>query len=322
MEIISAEMIYTALAVIFLLLLVFLAGRHCVLRYDTTIDKFIEFNNNIMVITNDEEIIKVNGAGLNFFGYSTLEAFKKDHKYIHKLFEEVALSDKDRFAIEPKWVTKIDSHREIKVKMNYQLNTNSRIEQYFYLRVSEIKSHKYLLTFSNITSLEKEKNDIQEEAEHDPLTRIYNRLKFNKIFNEMYYRADTFGEGFSVILMDIDHFKQINDNEGHTIGDRVLSELATLVRLELRKNDVFARWGGEEFIILTRFLSAKEAHQFSERLRKVVEQYRFSFVNRQVTCSFGITQFRKGDTQSDIFKRADDALYRAKDQGRNQVVLK
>ncbi|MCH9740971.1 MAG: GGDEF domain-containing protein, partial [Epsilonproteobacteria bacterium] len=126
---------------------------------------------------------------------------------------------------------------------------------------------------------------------------------------------------FSIILFDIDYFKCINDTYGHNAGDKVLVELARLVNLGLRESDIFARWGGEEFVILSRYSTAHQAQLLASRLRKDIESYSFDIV-KKMTCSFGVTQFKADDSKAQLFNRVDDALYEAKDNGRNQVVLK
>jgi len=311
-----------------LLLLVYIIARHCILRYNNTLDKFMDYSNSIMVLTDKEEILKVNRAGLNFFGFRTLEEMLQNHKHIIKFFEEVTEKVTDKKVIHGKrWVVDVakKGHQDIKVKMKpfgYCNDSSSSLEQYFNLRVNSVASGRYLLTFDNVTGLVREKDSIKEKAEHDPLTGVFNRLKFDDLFDEMFGRAMHFNETFSIVLFDIDHFKQINDSYGHTVGDSVLRELARLVRLQLRKNDLLARWGGEEFIILSRLTTDIQAKQLADRLRKVIESYRFDHLQTKVTCSFGVTQYYAEDKESDIFERADKALYDAKKRGRNRVVVR
>ncbi len=158
------------------------------------------------------------------------------------------------------------------------------------------------------------------------LTNIYSRVKFNEIFPKYINNATQRNEIFSIIIFDIDHFKSINDKYGHSIGDRVLIELTSLVKSVLkdknmRKNSVLSRWGGEEFIILLQFATKDEAKRVAETLRKEIREFKFPEVGK-VTCSFGVTQFKSTDTQTEIFHRADEALYDAKENGRDRVVVK
>ncbi|HHB93939.1 MAG TPA: GGDEF domain-containing protein, partial [Campylobacterales bacterium] len=139
-------------------------------------------------------------------------------------------------------------------------------------------------------------------------------------------RYDRFNETFSIILFDIDHFKLINDTQGHNIGDRVLIELTSTVKqklkeLKIRNTTLFSRWGGEEFVILVQFRKKEEAGKMANIIRKDISEYPFIKAIR-VTCSFGVTEVKSKDTQVDIFHRVDEALYEAKEKGRNQVVIK
>ncbi|HHH19265.1 MAG TPA: GGDEF domain-containing protein [Campylobacterales bacterium] len=310
-----------------LLVLIVLIARHCIYRYNYAIDRFMELTNNIMVITDKEEILKVNHTGLNFFGFRTIEEMKQDHKYIAKFFEEVQENITEPKVIHGKrWVVDVTQKniQDIKIKMkqfDYCEDPSSVLEQYFNLRVSRISPNRYFLTFNNVTGLVREKVSIQARADHDTLTGIYNRLKFNELFGEMLGRGMHFDENFSVILFDIDHFKSINDEKGHAVGDSVLRELARLVKLQMRKNDVLARWGGEEFVILSRFTTDVQAKRFADRLRKEIQNYHFDHMDRAITCSFGVTQYESRDDSNTIFERADKALYEAKKQGRNRVIL-
>ena len=119
-------------------------------------------------------------------------------------------------------------------------------------------------------------------------------------------------------MFDIDHFKQINDGYGHQIGDAVLAELASLVKKNIRGYDFIARFGGEEFMIISNNISLKGAIEFAEKLRKKIEYAEFP-EKIKVRCSFGVTAFKRGDTAESAIKRADEAMYKAKENGRNRV---
>lgn len=123
----------------------------------------------------------------------------------------------------------------------------------------------------------------------------------------------------SVVLVDIDHFKAINDEHGHVIGDEVLIEVANLISKYCRSFHDFGRWGGEEFLVILPNSNLQDAHTFAERIRRRMETYEFCV--GQVTASFGVAQFCEGDTLTSLLKRADDALYRSKQLGRNRVEL-
>jgi diguanylate cyclase (GGDEF)-like protein len=157
-------------------------------------------------------------------------------------------------------------------------------------------------------------------AETDKLTGAYNRMKFDSLLMHEFGRAERYKTPLSLIMFDFDHFKRINDTFGHNAGDTVLVETARIVRETVRDVDFFARWGGEEFMVLTPGVDINGAQETAERLRKIIEGHEFENVGR-VTASFGVTRSSEKDTPDDFCKRADEALYMAKERGRNMVVV-
>ena len=168
----------------------------------------------------------------------------------------------------------------------------------------------------------KARQKIEKELVHlatiDPLTLIPNRRKFNDVLQYELTRDSRYKNKLSLIYCDLDHFKLINDGYGHKIGDDALKEFAELVCSNIRKTDIFARWGGEEFVLLLPETDISTALHTAEKLRMKTEEYDFSHVET-MTVSFGVTQFIDGDDETTFIKRADDALYMAKKNGRNRV---
>jgi diguanylate cyclase (GGDEF)-like protein len=162
----------------------------------------------------------------------------------------------------------------------------------------------------------------KELSEIDPLTRLYNRRYFfNKAAVEL-ARSIRYEHELSLIIVDADHFKKINDTYGHIIGDHVLVTLANIFRETLRPSDIPCRFGGEEFCILLPETGLIEAHQAAERLRSSIGSTIFEIDGLCLTCSFGIATLKKTDTEiSKLVSRADEALYKAKNSGRNTIVL-
>ena len=169
-------------------------------------------------------------------------------------------------------------------------------------------------------ALQSANGELQRLATTDRLTGIWNRAYFEEVAAQETARAARYGEPLSLLLFDIDLFKAINDTHGHLIGDQVLIELIRRVGEHLRANDVLARWGGEEFVIMLPHCAAAEALRVAEKLRALVQAQTFAPVG-QVTASFGVADFRPTDNLDTWLKRADDALYAAKAAGRNQVCL-
>ncbi len=155
----------------------------------------------------------------------------------------------------------------------------------------------------------------------DPLTGLNNRRKLEENLLMLVKQASRYSRHFSLVVMDVDHFKSINDSFGHDFGDEVLLAIAKLLKEQVREADMVGRWGGEEFMILCPETELGGAVRLSENIRQCLEALQLSS-GLTITASFGVAQWKKGDTHKDIFKRADEALYVAKSQGRNQVVDK
>jgi diguanylate cyclase (GGDEF)-like protein len=168
-------------------------------------------------------------------------------------------------------------------------------------------------------SLIKKNAQIEHLASRDPLTNLYNRYKFSKLF-ELSHQSMVEREGMmSLVMVDVDFFKKINDTYGHGVGDKVLVNISELFLSLLRDEDIVCRWGGEEFVILLPSANLKDALSLAEKLRGRIEMMEIETVHK-VTASFGVTQVRVDDDLKSAVDRADSALYRAKNAGRNCVV--
>jgi len=164
---------------------------------------------------------------------------------------------------------------------------------------------------------------LQKVATTDPLTGIANRRVFIDQAAVEMARSSRSGVPLSLVMMDIDRFKEINDSYGHQIGDEVLKEIASRAKDELRGSDLLGRYGGEEFVTLLPDTTKEQAGQLAERLRKIIEAKSFGFdgVELKITASFGVAEFGgDGSTYEDMINIADQRLYKAKRDGRNQVV--
>lgn len=147
----------------------------------------------------------------------------------------------------------------------------------------------------------------------DSLTRIYNRKKITEILVDEHHKVIHNSNKLSVILMDVDHFKLVNDNYGHQVGDLILFEVAHLMKDSLHATEHVGRWGGEEFLIVSPNTSLQVAYSLAERIRLKIYNYSFP-LSYQLTCSFGVTEFIKNDKIEHMIKRADVALYKAKEK--------
>lgn len=177
----------------------------------------------------------------------------------------------------------------------------------------------YVSTGKDVTERVEMENKLAQLASTDPLTGLYNRRSLGEFLAAEMIRVTRYPSPMSLIIFDIDHFKSINDLFGHDVGDDVLRDIAKVIQCNIRKTDIFARWGGEEFIILSPETTGDHAENLAEKLRNAVENYDFA-LPKKITVSFGVAEYISGETSEQMIKRADKAMYQAKENGRNRVV--
>ena len=278
------------------------------------------------IYISDTKILYANPAAVEFFGYPEKELYDM---YIWDLFGE-----KDRPVIKANIERRLKGE-QFYFEYTFHTFTKKGKEKHILFHVQTIVYQGWfvaLAIFFDMTDkvllereLEKEKLRFQELSETDPLTGIFNRRKLDNILDGYVKLALRYNMPLSLIMFDIDHFKEINDNYGHQIGDNILIELANLIKTNLRETDFFVRFGGEEFMILMPETNLVYAKAKAESLRKLIEENVFKYIYG-LTCSFGAVEYGEkdnlGNTQNiinSLIKRVDNALYRAKENGRNRV---
>ena len=211
-------------------------------------------------------------------------------------------------------------------KIMQQVETHRQMENQ---RVKRIQQQNQALK-DKIRVLEQESSQLHNKMRHsiekaytDPLTKLPNRLSYDKHLEEEYHRWKRYHENLLLMIWDIDFFKKVNDTYGHQAGDAVLVKVAQLLRAHLRETDFIARFGGEEFVSLMPNTSLGGGFKVAEKIREQIQTLEFFYKGEQIqlTISCGISLFADGDTPNDVFERADKALYQAKKQGRNRCVI-
>jgi diguanylate cyclase (GGDEF)-like protein len=197
--------------------------------------------------------------------------------------------------------------------LEYQLSLNGK-NLHYELRIMADGKGDILVVVRNFTR----QKQAERMAAMDPLTHAYNRRKFSELLDQEIKRVERNDKSFSMVMLDIDHFKKINDTHGHDAGDYVLKRMTNLIRENIRDVDILSRYGGEEFVIILPERNLKVAIAVAERIRKVIESACFDKVG-QITISAGVSDFMQGDSRESVFKKADKALYIAKNGGRNRV---
>jgi diguanylate cyclase (GGDEF)-like protein/PAS domain S-box-containing protein len=173
----------------------------------------------------------------------------------------------------------------------------------------------------DVTESKRVEAQLIELSEKDELTRFYNRRMLFKRLNQLVSEYKRSGRVFALIMYDIDHFKDINDQYGHMVGDQVLEELSALVLKEKRDSDQAFRYGGEEFVLLLPETSKEAALKFAKRLHKKIQSLQVQEV-KQITVSIGLVSYHGKESVDEVMKRADALMYEAKHAGRNQIKYK
>lgn len=248
-------------------------------------------------------------------------------------------------ALEKKFQEKIAKNTESEGQLEYHANGN--LHQVYYTYIPEVKWHLVIdknesdiiaplhrITVINLIisafstalvsvllfpRLHKFQKHLEKAAQTDVLTKLSNRYHFDQQFSS-YLKDIGLGTHFALILVDIDHFKKINDDFGHLAGDKVLTEIGQVLKKSIRQNDLVARWGGEEFIILLKDCPRENAKIIAEKLCKTASEYNFK-IDRQVTVSCGMASSLGNEQEDEVLSRADRALYNAKEKGRNRVEI-
>ncbi len=172
-------------------------------------------------------------------------------------------------------------------------------------------------TVIDITEKKEFEEKLKKLATYDSLTGLYNRYMIEEFLEKEIEKSKRHNVPLSVIMCDIDNFKQINDQYGHLFGDKVLKEVASLMKNNIRKSDALGRWGGEEFVIIAPYTDKHGALSLAEKIRKLIEELKVDGIDITISCGLG--EFRYSEVKKDFLKRVDEALYLAKKKGKNRV---
>ncbi len=183
------------------------------------------------------------------------------------------------------------------------------------------KEKNFVVSSKDVTIRMRLEQKLENLATTDSLTQVYNRYKINGEIDLHIARAKRSNTPFSLLMFDIDHFKNINDTYGHYVGDVVLKDLTRVIQKNIRELDCFGRWGGEEFMLILENTNKEEAMKVAQKIRSVVEKTPMAR-HYHITISVGVSQYKISEQKSMLLERVDQALYKAKEGGRNKVVYK
>jgi len=288
------------------------------------LQQIIDVDASFIVLTDGLDVVYANKTILKFSGYSSVSEFKKYNEHMSDMFEKV--EDNKEFLQSYIdgifWIEYLKKEQDLKdLKVLVKKDGENR---YFRPYAKEIKTDEktlYLITFDEITNEYIKIKELEHKASTDSLTRLFNRSKLDDILEKEMALSYTISSPLSIIFLDIDHFKLVNDTYGHDIGDRVLISLANIIRSVTRKGDLAARWGGEEFMITLQATDITQASILAQKLRVSVEEYQFGTAGH-LTISLGVAEYKNNENKKSFIKRVDMALYEAKEGGRNRVVVK
>lgn len=255
------------------------------------------------------KIVRISEAFCTISGYSRNELLGKHHNIVrHK--------DMPQSIYEELWATiRSGNEWQGEIKNRHKDGSTYWVD----VTLTPIKNEQGDITgYTSIRHDITDKKRIEELSVTDRLTQLYNRLKLDEIFAMELASARRYNTPFSIIILDIDHFKLVNDTWGHQAGDDVLKEFAAIIKNNVRETDIIGRWGGEEFLILSSGTNLEAAAELSQKLRATVSSFKFSFAGHK-TASFGVSSYHPGDDEKSMVKRADEALYQAKENGRDRV---
>lgn len=286
-------------------------------RFSSVIDSAFD---GIITMDERQNIQLFNHAAEKIFGYSAEEIigksitklmqkkFRSSHSDYIKQFSDSKIQSRDMLSrVMISAVRKDKSEFPVEISIS-KISLNGKSE--FTAIIRDVSNR--------IAFIEK----LQHQVNTDNLTGLKNRTYFNTQLKDIYHQYKRFGNSFSVLMLDLDRFKIVNDTYGHPIGDKVLQEFSKKAQVMLREVDVFARFGGEEFIALLPNTQLDAAKEVANRIRKRISQLMVLSQNNEAvtfTVSIGVAEFATDDDAESIVKRVDEALYRAKKSGRNRV---
>ena len=281
------------------------------------LEKFIDLQDNIVIVSDLTKLIFANKRFFEFTGFKNIEQFHEKFNSISELF----IKNNRFFYVEEKnknWIKQLqnlsNSQRIVGMK------TQNKNTQAFAVNINKFENNYYILSFTDITQTMLNNMELEDKTIHDKLTKALNREYFElenktiiKEFTKNNYKL-------AIAFLDIDHFKKVNDNFGHDIGDELLIQFVKTIQKNSRENDILIRWGGEEFILLLKIKNIENLEKALENIRKSIETENFKIV-KHITCSIGASIYHQDEDINKTIKRADESVYKAKAGGRNKIVI-
>lgn len=288
-------------------------SRDITSEYEATHQKDILFNIStdlICIINKDGQFQQFNPAWDSITGYTD------NYKIEENFFDFIHPEDRENANMIFEMLYKGETLKSLDLRL---LKKDGSSEWFSWNAIYDIDTELTYAVGRNISNRKNMERNLIRLSTTDNLTGTYNRNKMSDVLEQEVSRSARYGHPLSLIMIDIDHFKNVNDSFGHDIGDKTLKSLVHIAEGVKRETDIFSRWGGEEFLMLCPETDLEGGLLMAERLRDSVEKYHFEKVEN-ITISLGVAEFSPDKHNVDLFvKQADDALYKSKSAGRNKV---
>ena len=286
-------------------------------KFQTVIDNLDE----MILVKSNHDIHSINRSFLKFFGVKDADEYKIKYDCLSDYFISAdGYLNLDLSKVDDTLIQKIKNTE--KTKRVVQIANHKGDIHTLTIKIDKLEDDEnlHVIVLSDITTLQKRSQKFEKRANIDSLTGAYSRAKFNNLFHSEFSRSIRYLNPLTVLFIDIDNFKIVNDTYGHDIGDKVLKKFANLISINCREFDVFARWGGEEFILMLPQTNINDGYKLAEKIRNIIASHEFEQLGT-LTCSIGLSMLHKGDSHESLIKRADNALYKAKSAGRNRTII-
>jgi len=279
----------------------------------------------ILAINKDIKLIYLNKEAEKMFGYSQGEIIGRHLNILIPLEFRAVHDNHIRKFLEEDTVARLMNDRQNVEVKGLRKNGSQFFAEISILKIPGEEETILAAIIRDISHSKELENKLRDFAEHDALTGIMNRRVIEDTIKKDIERASRYNKPLSLLMMDIDYFKKVNDTFGHDVGDSVLKHLTDISKRNLREVDSFGRWGGEEFVVLLPEIDLNGARVVAEKLRTSIEKTPLK-INENEKVSYtvsigGVTFNQSMKSWETLFKLADDALYQAKEQGRNQVCM-
>ena len=287
------------------------------------INSILDAQENIVIVTNKEEITNINKKFLEFFGIESFEKFKEAKKDIFDLFhEEFGFITRNQMEKQECWLKYIKELPEIDRIVKIKNHKNE--ERLFTINIDyyENKEHYYIFSLTDITSIKEKANLLEYQSSHDKITGLFNKNKFDEFYEKEVKRSKRYKNDLSIILFDINDYREILEIHESSIGDIILKEISQIMSHCIREQDISARWGGEEFLVLLPQTNLEGAQIVANKINTTVFEHLFTEKQLKLTASFGVTELKEDDDERIFMSRVNKLLFESKNKGKGIVIAK